>query len=379
MSSLLALALAVAPVLAWSDQEGEEPPAEPSTEAAPTEEEGGEAEDSPEGEPTDGEPIDGEPPTPTAGEDGVPLLIDTSQAEQVDDLTPEDAAWLKPRLSLLPPNTRAQTDFTAYVLEWGELKLGVNNIQIGVLPGLQAGTSLPLLALQVPNANLKLDFVRAGPLDVAATGQWYSVPREGFQGRYLNAGGMLSLEILEAWSLHGGAGYAFIETTGFPDVSQLSSWIIGDSEVIDLQGELGDATLAAELMTVRAATDIRFNRRDSIVLQFSTIPYAVVTTDPVPENLPPIFGLDQLLALNGAIPVSQSYTASVAWQIQWKHAQLRLGVGHSSTPGAWLTQCVDFSYRFLGATRLSEYRQRRTWRQNQKAAEDGTLDREGAL
>ena len=314
---------------------------------------------------------------PTAGDDGVPLVIDTSQATQLSDITPEQAEWLKPKLNLLPPNTKAQTDFTAYVLEWGEVKLGLNTIQIGLLPGLQAGTSVPLLALQVPNANLKLDFVRVGPLDLAATGSWYSVPREGFEGRYLSGGGMLSLEIVDAWSIHGGASYAWIDTVGFPDVSQLSGWITGNSEPIDVPDELSDAALNAQLLSVRAATDIRFNRRDSIVLQVSSIPYAVVVTDPVPESIPPIFGLDRLLALNGSVPVSQSYTASVAWQIQWKHAQLRVGVGHSSTPGAWLTQCLDFSYRFGGATRIREYRQRRTWRENQEAAEQGTLDQGG--
>jgi hypothetical protein len=379
--SLLALALALSPALAWSADDAETPQGDATDEAADQEP----ADETPGAEaPADDEQPPGEedaPPDETAveiqGADGVPLLIDTSGAQELGDITPEQAEWLKPKLSLLPPNSRDQTDFTAYVLEWGELKLGLNTMQVGLLPGLQGGTSVPLLALQVPNANLKLDFVRAGPLDIAATGQWYSVPREGFEGRYLNAGGMLSLQILEAWSIHGGGGYAWIDTTGFPDVSQLSSWITGNSEIIDLQGELADASLAAELLTVRAATDIRFSRRDSIVLQFSSIPYAMVTTDPVPENLPPIFGLDQLLALNGPVPISQSYTASVAWQIQWKHAQLRLGVGHSSTPGAWLTQCLDFSYRFLGATRIREYRQRRTWRQNQEAAEKGTLDQQG--
>jgi len=356
-ATLLALLLAVAPSAAWQAQD-DETPAEPGQEDP---------------EP-DNEDDDDDSAPPTAGEDGTPLLIDTEQAQEPTDLTPEQAEWLQPKLNLLPPNTKAQTDFTAYVLEWGEIKLGLNTMQIGVLPGLQAGTSVPLLALRVPNANLKLDFLRLGPLDVATTGSWYSMPREGFEGRFISVGGMMSLQILEAWSLHGGASYAWVDTRGFPDVSQLSSWITGSSQPIELSDDLLDAELSATLLSIRAATDIRFSRRDSIVLQFSTIPNASVTTDPAPESIPPIFGLDQLLALDGAIPISQSYTASIAWQIQWKHAQLRLGVGHSSTPGAWLTQCLDFSYRFLGATRIREYRQRRTWRENQEAAEQGTLD-----
>lgn len=376
-ATLLALLLVVSPLVA--QQSVDEPASELNAEDS---DDSGTEDEQPQDDPPEGPgaatpdaaQVPDTAPLPDAAQVPAPALIDTAEAQPVPDLTPEQAEWLKPKLNLLPPNTKAQTDFTAYVLEWGEIKLGLNTIQIGVLPGLQAGSSVPLLALRVPNANLKLDFVRWGPLDLAATGQWYSMPREGFEGRFVSTGGMLSLQILEAWSLHGGSSYAWIDTAGFPDVSQLSSWITGDSEVIDVGGELADATLGARVLTVRAATDIRFNRRDSIVLQFSSIPWASVTTDPVPENIPPIFGLDQLLALNGSIPVSQSYTASLAWQIQWKHAQLRVGIGHSSTSLAWLTQCVDFSYRFLGATRIREYRQRRTWRQNQQAAERGTLD-----
>jgi hypothetical protein len=374
MSSTLIAALLVATVAVQAQDDPSENTAEPG---AP---EGDEDPGEPEGEPDDGdeEEPEEEGSAPTAGEDGVPLLIDTSEAQELSDLTPEQADWLKPKLSLLPPNTKAQTDFTAYVLEWGEVKIGLNTIQLGLLPGLQAGTSVPLLALRVANANLKLDFLRLGPLDVAATGAWYSIPREGFEGRYVSAGGMVSLQILEAWSIHGGASYGWIDTVGFPDLTQVSTLITGNTEGIDIPEDLADATLAARLLSVRAATDIRFNRRDSIVLQFGTTPQATVTTDPVPEDIPPIFGIDELLALDGSIPVSQSYTASLAWQIQWKHAQLRLGVGLSSTPLAWLTQCLDFSYRFGGATRIREYRQRRTWRDNQRSAEQGTLDQDGA-
>jgi hypothetical protein len=377
MSSTLYAAMLIAAVAVQAQDEPSESSIE--REAAEGGASLGEPDEEPEGEPDDGdeEESEEEGSAPTAGEDGVPLVIDTSEAQQLSDLTPEQADWLKPKLSLLPPNTKAQTDFTAYVLEWGEVKLGLNTIQLGLLPGLQAGTSVPLLALRVPNANLKLDFLRLGPLDVAATGAWYSIPREGFEGRYVSAGGMMSLQLHEAWSIHGGASYGWIDTVGFPDLSQVSTLITGNTDGIDVPDDLSGATLAARLLSVKAATDFRFNRRDSIVLQFATTPQATVSTDPVPEDIPPIFGIDELLALDGSIPVSQSYTASLAWQIQGKHAQLRLGVGVSSTPMAWLTQCLDFSYRFGGATRIREYRQRRTWRQNQKSVEQGTLDQDG--
>jgi len=295
------------------------------------------------------------------------------------NLTEEQADWLKPRLALLPPNTRAQIDFTAYTLEWGEIKLGLANIQVGVLPNVQLGTSLPLDILGAPNADLKIDFLRLGPLDVAATGSYYMIKQEqvDFKASYANLGGMLSLEILEKWSLHGGATYGWVSTQGFPDLDALAGVLqtddLGDFSD-ELIQELGDAQVDARMLQVKAATDIRFNRRDSIVLQLGSTPYAKVTTDPVPEEVPPIAGLDKLLALDGTVPVTQSYTVSIAYQLQWKRTQLRLGIGHSSTPGAWLLQTMDFNVRFLGATRLKELRQRRTWRNNMEKAREGEFD-----
>jgi len=321
----------------------------------------------------DAEDDPGEQDPPGTAPGGMPYVIDTAAAKDPGTLTEEQAAWLKPKLRLLPPNPRAPTDFTAYTLEWGELKLGLNTVQVGLLPNVQVGSSLPLDALRVPNADLKIDFARVGPLDLAATGAGYLLRREGFEASYITAGGMASLKILEAWSLHGGATYGWVASDGFPDLSQLSHWITGADDLDQVLG-LEEASLRARMLHVEAATDVRINRRDSFVLQVASTPWAEVVTEPVPEQIPPIFGLDRLLALNGPIPVKESYTASIAWQIQWKHAQLRVGVGHSSLPGAWLTQCLDFSWRFFGTTRLAEYRQRRAWRRNQRAVEEGSLD-----
>ncbi len=402
---LLALLVALAPALAQheeptegapvlegtetseGDQEPEaletQAPAEdPPTEPAAVEELAGDppAEEPAAEEPPAEQPVEESPPEqpPAQVQDqpsSTPLLIDTSGAEDPGTLSTEQADWLKPRLGLLPPNPRAQTDFTAYVLEWGEIKIGLTNIQLGVLPGLQAGTSLPLWAFRIPNGNLKLDFVRAGPVDLAATGAYYSMPRDGFQATYATAGGMLSLKILEAWSIHGGASYGWVDSAGFPDLEGVSSFITGGQE-ITMPEELGDTLLEARLLQIKAATDIRFSRRDSLVLQFGRTHWARVITDPPPQDIPPIFNLDRILGLDGVVPFPESYNASLAWQIQWKHAQLRVGIGTSSTPGAWLLQSTEFSYRFLGATRVKEYRQRRSWRQNERAVEQGTLDGE---
>ena len=95
--------------------------------------------------------------------------VNLDRAQALGDLTTEQAEWLEPRLSLLPQNPRAQTDFTAYTLEPGEVLLGLTTY-LGVLSNVQLGTNLVLNGLRVYNFNVKVNAVQEGPVDVALIG-----------------------------------------------------------------------------------------------------------------------------------------------------------------------------------------------------------------
>ena len=92
-----------------------------------------------------------EPASEEAGPDGetdgdaVPAPADTDllQAEAIraPELTENQIRWLKPKRELMYAVPRAQVDFTAYTLEWGEVKVGLANVLVGVAPRVQVGTS----------------------------------------------------------------------------------------------------------------------------------------------------------------------------------------------------------------------------------------------
>ena len=323
------------------------------------------SEDGDEGE-GDGEG-DAPPPTPP---------IDLSTGETLEGLTPEDYRFLEPKLGRLPPNPYQQTDFTAYTLEWGEVKLGVASLTVGVLPRTELGTSLTLDLLGLPNGALKVNAVRAGPVDVALLGSYYAMPLETITGSRAALGARASVILAPAWSVHLQGDHALWRAEGIPDFSSLAgplSWLIGEEiDAYSLQAieDEYNLTLRAQTTTLGLATDVRFNRRDSLVLQGRATVHSALSSA-IDGELPPIFNLDEILnqEQSGAPPLAESYVASIAYQAAWKRAELRLGVGASATPGAWLLQSLEYSYRFGGKTRREERRVYETWRLNKEDVE----------
>lgn len=296
-----------------------------------------------------------------------PAALD--EALQAPGLTKNQHAWLKPKRSQLPGNPRGQTDFTAYTLEWGETKLGLATITVGLLPRTHIGTVPVLDALGVPNAHLKVNPLRIGRYDLAITGSHYAMSHDDFNAYHSSAGITQSVQLARPWSVHVGANYAVIGSDGIPVPSSLPDAIqsdrISDAEIEAAKAKLGmdDLSFRAEAVTVSVATDVRFNRRDSLILQAKAMTWANIETGFTP---PPVLGLDQAMELadSGKAPIAETYVASAAWQFSWKQVDLRIGAGVSNVPGAWLLQSTDLSYRFGGKTRRTESRMAKTWKKN---------------
>jgi hypothetical protein len=182
---------------------------------------------------------------------------------------------------------------------------------------------------------------------------------------------------LKYWGVHAGLTYAGIAAQGQPDICALSSFI-QDAECSDTGASSGthaSSPLSAEgndiygeVITMRAATDIRFNRRDSLILQGSAVSWARVHKDPT-VTIPHIAELDKVLSYQGSVPLDESYTASIAWQFAWKNAHLRLGWGVSVIPYAFLTQAAELSIRFGGHARGEQARRYKTWQRNREAVQ----------
>lgn len=303
-------------------------------------------------------------------------LLQGSTHEPLQPLSKTQHRWLKPKRSRLSPLPRANTDFTSYTLEFGEVKLGLASMTVGALPHLQLGTVPALNALGIYNGHAKFNPIRVQGFDLALKGAYHWLPLGDFDGNYLELGLFASQILHPRLSVHGGVAYSSMSARGVPDftrASPLITTITGDLSAYNPPAEwFGEdpPRIRAEALAARAAVDVRINRRDSFVLQGQALLQAAVVTDlgdlPLEEVLPPIAGLDEALSYKEVFRITDAYMLSLSYQASWKQVDLRIGAGLSSVPGAWVVQANELSYRFGGKTRRTERRQRRTWRRNKR-------------
>jgi hypothetical protein len=304
--------------------------------------------------------------------------LDPASVERLGPVTEDEIAFLEPKHHLHEQNPYGQTDFTAYTLEWGEVKIGLASITAGLLPRTQIGT-VPLLdLLGVPNVNLKVNALRAGPVDVAILGSFYTIGLGEFRGTWLGSGAMASVRIAEPLSFHFGGDYVSVNGGGFPDPRGLPSLLtdatgtdLDDWEMTleELEAQGGDLTISADIIRVKAAMDYRLNRRDSFVFQFSGMWRARASGD----LTIPLLNFDEIAgqeaysdSWSGASGMAESYMVTVSYQATFKKFDLRLGGGKSGFPLAWLLQANDLSFRFGGETRWKEARENRGWRADKR-------------
>jgi hypothetical protein len=328
---------------------------------------------------------EGGPAAPGAGSGGPEAGADPAEADPMDllrnsvneplqPLSRSQHRWLKPTRGKLDPNPYQQIDFTAYTLEFGEVKVGLAAITVGIAPRVQLGTVPIENAVGVYNLHAKANLFRLQGFDLAVRGAVHWLPLGDFDGLYLDVGGLASQQLHERVSIHVGGAYTRMTARGVPDLTRASplvTAVTGDLSGFNPPPEWfgPDAPgIQAEALAARVAVDVRINRRDSFILQGQTLLRAAVVSDigdlEISEVLPPIAGLDEALSYQGQFAVTEAYIASLAYQASWKQVDLRIGVGISSVPGAWVLQANELSYRFGGKTRRNETRTRKGWRRN---------------
>jgi hypothetical protein len=305
-------------------------------------------------------------PAPAAEETPTAPPLDPSQATPLEDLTPREVKSFEPRHYLLPQNPRGQTDYTAYTLEWGEFEIGTY-LTAGVLPSFQVGTILLADVLGVYNVEAKLNGLRIGPFDLAANGSYYYLGRPEINGQFWSAGGTMSVILFPAWSIHAGGWYSVLDAKGqVPKdflagvLSSFTGAEIDSSSLPEVEAKLGVKT-----GTAMVATDVRFNRRDSLVLQARALLWSSTDFEFGTEENPTLLSNEHV---EGWTDLSQSYVASLSYQATFRNFDLRLGVGYPILNPAWIMQGVELSYRFGGKTRLTERRMEKTWKRNLKDA-----------
>lgn len=307
---------------------------------------------------------------------GLPVSPEAvAAAETIEPLSRDQVRWLKPKLARLPADPKRQKSYNAFTLEPGEFEVGLIT-SAGLLSNLQVGTNVLMDSFGIYNGHIKLTAIEEGPLSAALIGSRYQLLQDRYTASFTGIGGVASLQILRPWGVHIGGDYYALKSSGLVDLDAISPYLSGpvDDAVDQVTAEgYGDLDIFASVTRVRAATDLRLNRRDSIVLQFSAFVRASLQTElPDLDFIPDVANLQEALAYDGFVPISETYMTSLAWQFDWKRAELRLGAGLSSVPGTWLVQSTEFSYKLGGETRRGEARMRRTWRHNKRDAEEWT-------
>ena len=289
-----------------------------------------------------------------------------SEALEMPSLSKAQHRWLEPKRSKLPQVPHAQTDFTAHTLEWGETKLGLASITIGALPRTQIGT-IPLLdVLGLYNGHVKVKVVQTDRYALGLGTDLYTLRAGEMKAHSLGVSMIQSIDVFDPWSVHLGVEWDRIKSSGIPDLNALPSVFTGGASNEDFQRSQKESEWDFHLqeITLSMATDYRFNRRDSLILQASAVFWSKVSE--VGYDVPPILGLDEVFNKDIGVsnPIAETYVASLAWQWSWRRTDLRVGVGTSNVPGAWVLQTFDLSYRFGGKTRSTERRMNKTWRRN---------------
>jgi hypothetical protein len=310
--------------------------------------------------------------------------LDLSNAEELKNVGKKQLMWLRPLPQRFEQNPYLHVDFTSYCLEWGEVQVGLNTLKAGVLPRTQIGTSIPMWAIGLQNFDAKVNLVRIGPFDLALEGNGISLPTPDFRMSLVGGGLSTSVRILEPWTIHIGSQFMSFSADGLPNLDNINPFILQMSGV-DAAGyrdELAEDDvgfdITANVITLRMATDIRINRRDSWVIQAQGIIWHKIDSSSNlndSEKIPKFLNADEIFALQseGLSDITQSYVVSIAHQWSWDHSYLRLGAGWSSMSeysfAPAILQSIDYAWRFGGKSKNREGKIRKGWKENKKKVE----------
>lgn len=303
---------------------------------------------------------------------GEPVPLEAASRAQIEALRPSQR--------LLPQNPRGNTAYTAYTLEWGETRVGLESVSVGVLPRVQVGTGPALDAVGLYNGQVKINALREGPAELALVADAGWVPLGEVLARfdlaeadvvdtllYTKLGARLSYRLLEPWSAHLSLNYRRMDVQGLLDLGQLPEFLLSETEI-----EVGESDwvprVQGDLVSVRLVTDLRLNRRDAILLIGEAQVHAAVRaaveieTDAIPGSL------DLMAVYGGWVSPLDAASAAIAWQSTWRHVEARAGVGVSALPWMWATGAFDLSYRFGGSSRETARKMRQGWREDRRQA-----------
>ncbi|NOY24799.1 MAG: hypothetical protein GXP62_02910 [Oligoflexia bacterium] len=246
---------------------------------------------------------------------------------------------------------RSSLDYSALTLDQGQLRVGLDDIDFGLLQSVQLGSNPLLDAVGIYNLRGRVGGRVNAHMAAAVDASGHSLRLGQFEANQIRVGGRASV-----WAgplgLHGAVNATSLTMKGSPDVTQaapLVAALIGKERLAAAQGMIEQAAVdvgvRAMTISMRAAVELHLARAHALVLQAGdTINrqiglegQAKAVAEAIPGDNP----------LSGLVDAESSHTgwASAAWQVVGKHLNLRVGVGFSNVPLAWLVPSMELSWK----------------------------------
>ncbi len=255
-----------------------------------------------------------------------------------------------------------ESDFSAHTIGARKLRVGLMNIDYGLLDNLQVGTAPMLDLLGVYNLHGKVTAIQTERVDLAfeATGMFW----DGTWGADQESIGVTAWPLMatgtwtisERFSAHLGYRWDNVDVGGSFDSEDL---VQGVATVLGL--DLSDELYAAledkgtfygggrmSLGQSRLALDYRLNRRDALILQ-------VWRYNSLNARIDAGATVDETVAAGAAVHIQQplegvfAATSSIAYQLTLPRLRLRVGLpisGPDALPTLWLPQAFELYWLF---------------------------------
>jgi hypothetical protein len=266
----------------------------------------------------------------------------------------------EPARRTLPPEPRHLQDLSAYTVGVRRWRIGPAYLDYGLLDNVSVGTS-PLGFLIGPNLRAKVEAAHLGRFELSLEGGWWSVSvlnDSGLKTTVAPLGWTLSCVLSPRVSVHGGNTWILGRATGKVDAETLGDalgQVVGTDVSEDLRRALGDQTYGDALANValaqtQLASEYRFNRRGSLVLQLDTTLWlrglvaAGVGTEVGDGGSASGGAAARLdLPLRDSLPTA----SSIAWHWSFERFNLRLGLPLAFRNPLSYVQALEF-YWLLG-------------------------------
>lgn len=259
-----------------------------------------------------------------------------------------------------PVDPRYETDFTAFTLSPGRVRLGLVNLDVGVFHNFDLGTTPVLFLLSAPNIHGKVTMIEEGDFAMSLQSAIVYFGPKTFPVSAVSYPLELKATwvVQPKWSLHAGLRVENIEATGIfglEDLAGLLQPVLGTDLTGNLQSAVSDSGSLfggahLTLLQSRFATDVRLNRRDSIIYQYQGYFHLNARIDAGYQNEAGDLSVGASAKLSEFLGKNAIGTHSLSWQFSWEHNVLRLGIGIPSGGGAVpfqaLTQAIEFYHLF---------------------------------